>query len=633
MCGINGIYNFSNVTLENAESLVDQMNDCIRHRGPDDSGLWKNETEGIYFGHRRLSIIDLSPAGHQPMISAKGNVIIFNGEIYNYKEIKEHVKENKFNSSSDTEVLLFLYEKYGEECLQYLNGIFAFAIWNNEKKELFIARDRAGKKPVYYSIQNGIFSFSSEIKALLTLPWIKAELDETALYHFLTFNQLPPPLTMFQNIFKLEAAAKMKIAQNGKTGHSVYWEVNYSSLAYRNEKELENTIFSALQKSIDYRMVSDVPVGAFLSGGVDSSAIVALMSAKTSYPVKTYSIGFENSPGYDELHHARKISQLFKTDHYEKIVTPKEIMDFLPKVIDIFDEPLADTTCIPIYFISQLAKQNGTIVVLTGDGPDELFIGYNNWMKYLHAYPYYHLFSGLPSFIKKGIGSFINEDTNSPVTEILVRAAKNQELFWGGAKSFKESTKRIFLSDNYKKRTAHLNSQEIILQYKNAFLKIKGKAKNNDDGAWMCYLGFKFMHPNRYLFRADRLGMAHSIEARMPFLDYEFVNLALSIPTSLKIKNKIPKYILKKSLERILSKDVLYRKKQGFNVPIKEWGNEIMLDYVESNMEEFCKSWDLFSKTGIEIHIDEIKKGNKNFTNNLWTIYFLMSWLKKWMKN
>ena len=632
MCGINGLFNFSGAQLGDANQHIAKMNDCISHRGPDDSGSWSDQNS-VFLGHLRLSIIDLSPTGHQPMVTHNGNVIVFNGEIYNYKEIKERFfKDHHFNSSSDTEVLLLLYEKFGEDCLQYLNGMFAFALWNPQKRELFLARDRAGKKPLYYTVQNGVFAFSSEIKALLKLPWIKKQVDETALYHFLTYNLLPPPLTMFKDIFKFHPGHKMIVTGNGIKNYSAYWEVSYSDLEHSTEEELKEMIYNGLKKSVDYRMVSDVPVGAFLSGGVDSSAIVALMSEGAKYPVKTYSIGFKDQPDYDELKFAERIAKQFKTDHYEKIVSHDDIIDFLPKVVDVFDEPLADATCIPIYFLSRLARENGTIVVLTGDGSDELFAGYRNWLRYLRLYPKYNAYLKLPMALRR-LSSFVYEkfDSTSPVYEILFRAAHNQEFFWGGAKSYKESTKRKFLSKDFTDRIGNLNSYEVILEYKKMFEKIKTGKKHFSEIDWMCYLGYKFMIPNYYMYRADHLGMTHSIEIRNPFLDYEFTNMALSIPGKFKVKNGEPKYILKKSLEKILSPEILYRKKQGFNVPLKEWAGEIMVDYMESNLKGFCNTHGQFSYEGLKPQVADFRKGNLNTTNNLWTMYFLMNWFNKWM--
>ncbi|CAN5477517.1 asparagine synthase (glutamine-hydrolyzing) [soil metagenome] len=630
MCGINGFLNYSESSLKDEQVLIEKMNQCIAHRGPDDHGTWSDPQKQIYFGHLRLSIIDLSPQGHQPMKADSGNVIVFNGEIYNYNEIRPLAGNRKYKSSSDTEVILYIYEKYGEQCLQLFNGMFAFALWDENKQELFLAKDRAGKKPLYYTTQGGVFAFSSEIKSLLSLPWVKNELDEKAFYHFLTFNQLAPPMTMFKNIFKFHPGHKMIVGKSGIKKYEPYWEVKYSDLENESYESLEQKTFEALEKSVKYRMVADVPVGAFLSGGVDSSAVVALMSQQSSYPIKTYSIGFENQPDYDELEFARKVSKQFGTEHYEKTVSAIEICDFVPKIVDIFDEPLADSTSIPIYFLSQKAREKGTIVVLTGDGSDELFAGYRSYARYLKNYPLFHSYSKLPSTVKKIISSTYQLfDETSPQGEMLNRAALNQEFFWGAARSFKESTKRDFLSRQFAERSRGWSSYEIIAEYRQMFDALPKKNKQDID--WMCYLGFKMNDTNRYLYRSDKLGMAHSIETRAPFMDYELVNLALSIPGRFKMMNGEPKYILKKSLESILPKEILYRKKMGFSVPLRQWAGGMMTDYVESNMHEFCSNTGLFNEAGLKKQVRQIRSGNQDTTNDLWTIYFLMAWFKKWM--
>ncbi|MEO8087916.1 MAG: asparagine synthase (glutamine-hydrolyzing) [Bacteroidota bacterium] len=630
MCGINGIFNYSGVSLKDEQSLMDAMNRCIAHRGPDDSGTWNDAERKLFLGHQRLSIIDLSAQGHQPMISDPGNVIVFNGEIYNYNEIRSLAGNHKYKSTSDTEVMLNLYEKYGEQCLQFFNGMFAFALWDPKKEELFLAKDRAGKKPLYYTTQGGVFAFSSEIKSLLTLPWIRPELDEKAFYHFLTFNQLAPPMTMFKNIFKVHPGYKMIVGKNGIEKYEQYWEVDYTDLSNDSLESLAHKTLEALEKSVRYRMVSDVPVGAFLSGGVDSSALVALMSRQSTAPVKTYSIGFENQPDYDELEYARKISKQFKTEHYEKTVTAIEICDFVPKIVDIFDEPLADSTCIPLYFLSEKAREQGTIVVLTGDGSDEIFAGYRSYSRYLNSYSLYHTYSNLPSPVKKIIAAgYQLFDGTSPKSEMLNRAAHNQEFFWGAARSFKESIKRNFLSESFLLRSSGWNSYEVIAAYRKMFEAIP--KENKEDIDWMCYLGFKMNDTNRYLYRSDKLGMAHSIETRAPFMDYELVNFALSIPGKYKMMNGEPKFILKKSLESLLPRDILYRKKMGFSVPLREWAGGMMTDYVETNLHEFCSNTNLFNEEGLKRLVKYIRSGNKNSTNDLWTIYFLMAWFKKWM--
>ncbi len=630
MCGINGFFNYSDQSLSDAERWIDVMNECIAHRGPDGNARWMNIRAGIYIGHQRLRIIDLSDQAAQPMVSPAGNVIVFNGEIYNYRELRKQLSHWHFRSQSDTEVLLALYERYGEECLDQLDGMFAFAIWDAGKQELFIARDRVGEKPFYYSFQNGIFSFSSEIKAILKLPWIKPMLDETAFYHFLTFNQLMPPFTMFKGIEKLPPACCMRVGRTGLQYIRPYWEVSYGNYQDRSEEQWVQSTASELEKSIASRMVSDVPVGAFLSGGVDSSAVVAFMSRLSSYRIKTYSIGFDNQPAYDELEYARKIAVMFQTDHYEKIISGKDIAEFVPRMAEIFDEPLADPTCIPIYFIARQARSQGTIVVLTGDGSDEIFCGYRNYLRYLKYYSLYHRYRKLPTVMKKLLACCVIGWSNDyTLGEMLTRAAANQEFFWGAARSFKESTKRKFLSKSFRQRITGMDSYQVVQSYRQMYDSIPERPVTDLD--WMCYLGFKMNDPNRYLYRADKLGMAHSVEIRAPFMRHTLVNLALNIPASLKVKNNEPKYILKQALKELLPDEILYRKKMGFSVPLREWAGPYLADYVDRHLKSFCRQTGLFDENRLCETVKKIKTGSKSRVNDLFTIYFLMAWMKRWM--
>lgn len=631
MCGINGFFNYSNLSLFEEEALIAGMNRAISHRGPDDRGIWIDRNNGVSFGHQRLSILDLSSSGHQPMVSKNNTVIVYNGEIYNFKSLKKNLNEYSFFSETDTEVLLYLYERYGHKCLEHLNGMFAFAIWDKMKGELFLSRDRIGIKPLYYTTLKGVFAFSSEIKALLTLPWVKAELDEKALYDFLTFNSVSPPQTMFKDIHKFHPGYKMIVGENGIKIYKPYWEMSYSNYDSLRTEAIEELILAELERSVQNRMVSDVPVGAFLSGGVDSSSIVALMSKHASKPIKTYSIGFQDAPDYDELIHARKIAKQFGTEHYEKIVTPQDIIDFLPKVVEIYDEPLADSTSIPMYFISKLARENGSVVVLTGDGADELFCGYRNWMRYINLYPYYGFFYKFPKILKVLIMNIYGLlDKSSPTYDHLSRAVIGQKYLWS-AGGFKETTKRSFLSLDFNNRSNKVNSYDRILHYRKLFESTAQNGRVISEVDWLCYSGFKDSIPNRYLYRADHLGMAHSIELRVPFLDHKFVNLALSIQGRWKINKGEPKYILKKSLERILDSETLYRKKKGFCVPLREWAGDIILDYIDTNLRAFCRDTGLFNEEGLREQVIQTKKGNNNYIFSLWNIYFLMSWFKKWI--
>jgi asparagine synthase (glutamine-hydrolysing) len=632
MCGINGIYNIANTNVPELTGLIKGMNKTIAHRGPDDDGVYHSGNNQVAFGHQRLSILDLSARGHQPMQSNSGAVITYNGEIFNYKELRSRfLSDYNFNSSSDTEVILEMYNKLGTDSLIQFDGMFAFGIWDSQKEYLLLARDATGKKPLYYTTIGGIFAFSSEIKSLLTLPWIKAELDEEALYHFLTFNLLPEPYTMFKGIKKLEPGHYMKVNKSGILEYESFWKINYQNLSHLSDTELQHYTITEIEKSVKDRMVSDVPIGAFLSGGVDSSLLVSIMKRNNIENIKSFSIGFEGQPDFDELKYAQAVSKEFGTDHYERIVRPQDLIDLLPKVVDIFDEPLSDTTSIPIYFISELAKQNNTKVVLTGDGADEIFAGYRSFLNYDKLYPYYNRAKVIPSFIKsilyKSFGLF---DKSSPIYEILYRAAKNQEFAWIGANGFKESTKRKVLSQEYLIRNKNLNSYSIVENLKKEFYLSAGNKKFNHID-WMCFMGYKIADVNRFLFRSDRLAMAHSVETRSPFLNKKIVELALSIPASQKIKNGEPKYILKKAAEKHLSNDVLYRKKKGFCVPMKEWAGQILIDEVIDQIDDFCRKTGVFNKNEILIQLKALEKGNTNYTNNIWTIYFLIKWFNRWM--
>lgn len=632
MCGINGFFNYAGANIPDGMPLLERMNQAVAHRGPDDSGVWSDPSRRIHLGHRRLSILDLSEKGHQPMISPRGSVIVFNGEIYNFQQLRGSLQDHAFASETDTEVLLALYDRDGADCLQLLNGMFSFAIWDERKQELFLARDRLGKKPLYYTMLGGVFAFSSEIKALLTLPWVKPTLDEEALYHFLTYNNLVPPRTMFQGIHKLPPAHSMRITRKGLDPCQPYWEAVYTNLDGRSEEDLREELMEELRRAVRMRMVSDVPVGAFLSGGVDSSAIVALMSEAGNSRVSTYSVGFEGAAGYDEREHAQRISRKFSTDHHEKIVKRGDLLEFLPRIAEIYDEPLADATSIPIYFISEMARANNTLVVLTGDGADELFCGYRKWLKYVRLHPYYEAYSRMPAMLRSSIQWLYGQfDNSSPVFDILARAANKQDFFWAGAGGFKEATKRSFLSREYAQRMARVDSYAVIQEYRDQFMRVPRNGRRTSYVDWMAYAGVKNLIPNLYLYRADKLGMAHSIELRTPFLDYQFVNFALSVPGGLKTKNAESKYILKKSLEQILPKETLYRKKQGFCVPLAEWTGDVIVDYLDTHLKTFCSDTGLFNETALRGQIQHTRRGGRDYIFTLWNIYFLISWFRKWM--
>jgi len=576
MCGIAGYTNLFNKKESINEELLKKMGAVLAHRGPDGSGLWKSDEHQVGFAHRRLSIIDLSPAGAQPMTNKRKTVIVcFNGEIYNYKELRNILesKNHTFSTRTDTEVLVHAYEEWGINFLEKLDGMFAIAIFDTIKEELFLIRDRIGIKPLYFTSQNGFLSFASEIKALWQLSWNKKETSDYAFYNYLTFMVAPAPHTIYKDVFKLQAGHYAKINKNKKlTLHE--WYTPIKQISPEEKKLLNNENFcierirNLLQKSTKKRMISDVPFGAFLSGGIDSSLNVALMANEVK-KVKTFTVAFSDAPESSELRWARIIAKRFDTDHHEIIISQKEALKFYNKMIYHLDEPLADCVCIPFYYVAKLAKDSGVTVVQVGEGSDELFFGYNIYAQY---YKLNKLFwrpakALLPEFAKKllyKVGKkFFAHKPN--ITDTLHKLSKNQNLFWGGAIAFNEDQKRDFFDNNIKK---DFSSHEIVSNY---FSKLNKKSPNASFIQKVMYLELKQRLPELLLMRADKMSMATNVEARVPFLDHKLVEFAFHIPDHIKFKNKIPKYILKKACEGILPKEIIYRKKVGFAAPIVQW--------------------------------------------------------------
>ena len=638
MCGISGVFSLGTNYLERQKlSLnLEKMNSVLVHRGPDDNDIWVHEKISVGLAQTRLSILDLSSAGHQPMEDrASKNMISFNGEIFNYRKLNnEFLKEENFESGTDTETILKMYRKFGLDMITKLNGMFAFSLWDEAKEELIIARDKSGKKPLYYTEQGGKFSFSSELKALFELPWVKRDLDEKVLYDFLTYDVVPPPQTMFKGVFKFKPGYYMRINSKGVIAYEPYFELKKRNIDFASEEELSNMIFDQFDESVRDRMISDVPVGAFLSGGVDSSAVVALMRKNTEQSIKTFTIGFEGQPNYDEVSYAEKVSRLFKTDHHVKIVKPHDLLDFLPKIVDIYDEPQADTTAIPIYFISQLAAEQGIKVVLNGDGPDEIFAGYTNFKRNQKLFPYFQALSKLPKpflQLSNSLGASFNN--GHPIFEMLSRLKEGREFYWPGAQSIKESDKSRKLDAGLLERVGTHSSYDYVERLLSSYANFNSGGQNQkvtDIIEWMSYSGFLHADIERFLYRSDRLGMAHSIESRSPFLNIDMVELGLSVPSEYKIKNGEAKYILKKSFERILPNEILYRKKMGFVLPIREWGASTITASIEDNLDSFISNYGVFDKENLKQELKEFKSGNKNLTNRVWTTYFLMNWFNRW---
>ncbi len=567
MCGFAGFLRSPTVPNRDAHrEWLENMGQAIIHRGPDAGGVYLDDHIGLV--HRRLSIIDLSDAGTQPMKSSSGRYIIaFNGEIYNFREIRKNleVEGRTFTTGTDTEVLVELFEQKGFRCLDDLNGMFALAIWDTRTKEVFLARDRLGKKPVYYYESGGDFAFASEIKALLKLPFFTRQVRPDAIKDFFAYQYIPDPKTIYSNVHKLPPGYWLK-TDGQKTELHQYWDVSFSAPAYRSIQDIEDGLYELIEDAVRLRMISDVPLGAFLSGGVDSSAIVGLMAGQSEHPVTTCSIGFD-SERFDEVQYARQVASLFKTDHHEFTVRAN-VADNLVGIARYFDEPFADPSFVPTYFVSQLARQKVT-VALAGDGGDENFAGYSKYRTDQIENRLRCLFPGplrrsvFPSMAQMA-GSMNNPILRKAQSLLGTLAMEADQAFFTTNCFFRQNLWNELVRGDLKRDTKGYDPADIT----------KGHYQNADAEGHLgkiLYTDIKTYLPGDILVKVDRMSMANSLETRAPLLDYRVVEYAANIPSALKLNGREKKYILKHAFEKLLPKDVLYRKKMGFSVPLANW--------------------------------------------------------------
>jgi len=558
MCGICGIYNFASEKLVNRAAL-EAMCQTLKHRGPDEEGLWTNGEIGL--GHRRLSIIDIC-TGQQPMSNEDGSVwVVFNGEIYNYKELNLYLEErgHAFRTKSDTETILHLYEEKGESFLHDLRGMFAIALWDDEKKKLILARDRIGKKPLYYFSDGNRIVFASELKAILRDESIPREIDFTALSDYLSFLYVPAPKTIFRGIKKLEPATYAVFNKNG--GQNVrYWDLSCqvdSSLSLASAISELNKLF---HECVECRLESEVPLGAFLSGGIDSSGVVAEMANLQGRAVNTTSIGFQEME-FNELPYSRQVAEKFKTNHHEYILEP-DFIKHLPDIVWHLDEPFADSSALPTYLLCQMTKQNVT-VALSGDGGDENFAGYTRYHsaqienslrifpKWLWKSGLWPILNVLPS-LYRGY-NFIEDLCLSPE-----RAMANTFF------CYDETLKRKLFSDSLRKELAGYESFSVVEKYFQ-------ECDSDDLITRLQYVDLRTYLPEDILMKVDKMSMAHSLEVRTPFLDHQLVEFTFSIPSFFKLNGGKGKYVLKKMFSSLLPQEILNRRKAGFAVPIDFW--------------------------------------------------------------
>ena len=640
MCGICGIWEYGAAEGRVAGALIGEMRDQMQHRGPDDAGELIFDSGRGGLGFRRLSIIDLSEAGHQPMHGCDEQLwLVFNGEIYNHARLRDGLRQrgHRYASRTDSETILHLYEERGVDFVHDLEGDYAIALWDARREQLLLVRDRIGVKPLYFYQKDGRFIFASEIKAILRHPAVTADVDERALYHYLTFLTTPAPQTLFKQIQKLPAGHMLIVKRDGSITSQQYWDALPPPVAeIRTDDEHKEEILRLLRASITKRMMSDVPFGVFLSGGVDSSANVALMSEQMSRPVETFTVGFRDQEYLNELESARRIASEFCTNHHEVIISEKEMQDFLPELVFHQDEPIADPVCVPLYYVSKLARDSGTIVVQVGEGADEIFSGYDNYRQYLGIYEkFWRHAERIPPSLRRvfaGLAQPLLEATGRRRTaiELIRRLGADEPLFWGATIIYDEAFKPRVLSQQMRARFNGFSSLQAVAPYLDHF---EQKRPNSDFLSRLIYLELKLRLPELLLMRVDKITMATSVEARVPFLDHHLVEYALGLPRSLKVEGKSGKHILKRALEDVLPRDLLYNPKRGFGAPVREWFRNGLGEWFDAHlMNSPMRSREFLNYAFVGRLLDEHRRGQKDWGFHLWSLLNLSLWYERWIE-
>ncbi|MEZ5347167.1 MAG: asparagine synthase (glutamine-hydrolyzing) [Pyrinomonadaceae bacterium] len=626
MCGIVGIVNTKSRRV--SREILTAMNDAIIHRGPDEDGFFADGNVGLAM--RRLSIIDLA-GGQQPIFNPdKTKLIVFNGEIYNFQELRKDLvaQGDKFTTNSDTEVILHLYEKYGADCLEYLRGMFAFAIWDQTEKTLFIARDRVGKKPLLYSHQkNGDLIFGSEFQALLKHPDVSREVDNSAIDSYLSFLCVPAPQTAFKQIRKLEPGHWLRW-KDGEVETRRYWRPDFSKKIKISREEAEEETVRILREATRLRLISEVPLGAFLSGGVDSSTVVALMAQESETPVKTFSIGFEEQD-FSELKYARRVAEHVSAEYNEFIVKPNAL-EVLPKLVRHYGEPYADSSAIPTYYVSKETRKSVT-VALNGDGGDESFAGYERYAA-MRIAEIYHRFPKLARklFVEAPVSLLPTSDAKRSRfrdAKRFVQAASlsKTERYFRWVTVFREDAKKSLYTSDFIDDVANNHSSEFLDKW---FRTANGSGILDATllTDQMTYL------PNDLLVKVDIASMANSLEARSPFLDHKVIEFAASLPESIKMRRFETKSLLKSVAAKLVPRDVIYRRKMGFGVPIGNWFRNEMKDFVkETLLSERSAKRGIIKPEILERYIREHTNREVDHTHQIWTLLMLELWFQEFI--
>jgi asparagine synthase (glutamine-hydrolysing) len=633
MCGITGYVHLERGTLP-PRDVLRKMNDSLAHRGPDDEGYYFGDF--VALGHRRLSIIDLA-SGHQPIYNEDGSVVIvFNGEIYNFADIRRELEatgRHHFNTHSDTETIVHLYEEEGELCLRKLNGMFAFVIWDARRELLFCARDRMGQKPFYYTIQGDQFIFGSELKALLAHPDVRRTLSFPSLSKYLAFEYVPAPLTIFENIYKLEPGHFFIIdftrppQLRRRIIPQPYWDIRFDKADFTFE-EAVRAFVDAYRESVRRRLISDVPLGVFLSGGIDSSSLVAMM-AQMMPPkeIKTFCITFQEK-SFDESGYARLVADRFGTDHHEESLPPARLLEILPRVCEFLDEPFADPSVIPTYLLSEFTRRHVT-VALDGDGGDELFAGYDPFLAHYAA----KVLGILPQpFIAalRRLADLFPVSTRNISYDFMIKQFLagmryddgKRHFAWLG--SFMPEEQRELLSPEALSRVSLESTYDIIDSY-------LAQIERHEDLDGIIYLYCKIYLQDDIHVKVDRTSMACGLEARAPFMDFNVVNLLCSLPNRWKLHGFTTKYLFKKAMENFLPKEVIHRRKKGFGVPIAEWlKGPLKATLLELLSEKRLKEQGIFNPDHVNLLLRQHFEGKRDNRKRLWTLFMFQKWWEQY---
>jgi len=625
MCGITGYFGRGN------KDILIKMTDSLKHRGPDDQGFFIEDNIGL--GHRRLSVIDLK-TGQQPVFNEdKTAVLIFNGEIYNFKELREKLiaKDHKFCTQTDTEVIVHLYEEKKDDFLNELNGMFALALWDKKNEKLILARDRLGQKPLYYSLIDKTLVFGSELKSLLNYPGIKKELNYESLAKYLIYEYVPAPWTILNNIYKL-GPGEYLVYKDNKIKVEKYWDIKFGlNSNIQDFKSSLEEFEKRFEESVKMRLISDVPLGVFLSGGIDSSAITYYAQKNSSQKIKTFSIGFTDK-SFDESKYAQQVSDFLGTEHYQQILEPEKCLDLIPHISDFLDEPLADASIIPTYLLSKFTRDKVT-VALSGDGGDELLMGYPTFQACKLA----KFYEKVPSFLRNNIVHPLVDNLPSSFNNISFDFKLKK--FISGFDYPMEIRNQIWLGSFSPEQIESLLSPQAYqkVQANNYFEDIEkylGKIKKERPDNRLIYLYLKNYLQDDILVKADRTSMAVGLEARAPFLDYRLVEFINSLPTDFKIKGWQTKYILKKLMKNKLPDNIIYRSKKGFGIPVAKWIKDDLKEFVlDVFNERKIKNQGILNYNYIKKLLQEHFSSRKDNRKLIWTLLIFELWMEKWYKN